>query len=240
MDLFTYLLSKKGKNSLVHKGDLFAYLLGKKETPILPKEYQQVNYIKSTKTQYLLLDYNAKATSSYELTLKFDNVITNWTNSYRAFVSGRDFETSNSQYFQINFGSQSDEKQTIYVWINSAQTGTTAKKDVGNVIENKNTLIINNGQMNYGSFSSTTPTPSGEDSQNGFLLFAGRAVSTGNIPQIFEGYDMYVYNFKIYENNNLVMHCIPCYRKSDEKPGLYDIVNNVFYTNQGTGEFLYE
>lgn len=32
MNLFTYLLSKKGKNSLVHKGDLFAYLLGK-QTP---------------------------------------------------------------------------------------------------------------------------------------------------------------------------------------------------------------
>ena len=30
MDLFTYLLGKKGKNSLAHKGDLFAYLLGSK------------------------------------------------------------------------------------------------------------------------------------------------------------------------------------------------------------------
>lgn len=31
---------------------------------------------------------------------------------------------------------------------------------------------------------------------------------------------------------------IPCYRKSDNKPGMYDIVNNVFYTNAGTGEFI--
>lgn len=29
----------------------------------------------------------------------------------------------------------------------------------------------------------------------------------------------------------------PVYRKSDNKPGMYDIVNNVFYTNQGPDEF---
>lgn len=28
-------------------------------------------------------------------------------------------------------------------------------------------------------------------------------------------------------------------RNQDSKPGLYDIVNDVFYTNNGTGEFLY-
>ena len=30
----------------------------------------------------------------------------------------------------------------------------------------------------------------------------------------------------------------PVYRKSDNKPGMYDIVNNAFYINQGTGEFI--
>ena len=43
---------------------------------------------------------------------------------------------------------------------------------------------------------------------------------------------------KISENGILIRNFIPCYRKSDNEIGLYDIVNNVFYTNQGTGEFL--
>jgi hypothetical protein len=30
---------------------------------------------------------------------------------------------------------------------------------------------------------------------------------------------------------------VPCYRKSDLKPGLYDIINNTFLTNTGTQEF---
>jgi len=32
---------------------------------------------------------------------------------------------------------------------------------------------------------------------------------------------------------------IPALRIADIKPGLYDLVNNQFYTNAGTGEFLY-
>lgn len=39
------------------------------------------------------------------------------------------------------------------------------------------------------------------------------------------------------ENNDYVVRMYPVYRVADNKPGMYDIVNNVFYTNQGTGEF---
>lgn len=35
------------------------------------------------------------------------------------------------------------------------------------------------------------------------------------------------------------IHLIPALRGQDSKPGLYDIVNNTFYANAGTGEFLY-
>ena len=36
------------------------------------------------------------------------------------------------------------------------------------------------------------------------------------------------------DNNSLVRIFIPCYRKADNKPGLYDLVNDVFYTNANT------
>ena len=38
----------------------------------------------------------------------------------------------------------------------------------------------------------------------------------------------------------MIREFIPSLRVSDNKPGLYDTVNNEFYVNQGTGEFLYE
>lgn len=39
------------------------------------------------------------------------------------------------------------------------------------------------------------------------------------------------------ENGTVVRDMIPCYRKSDNKPGMYDLANNQFYTNAGTGDF---
>ena len=52
--------------------------------------------------------------------------------------------------------------------------------------------------------------------------------------------DMRMYWCKIYSaENTLARDFIPCYRKSDGKPWLYDLVNDVFYTNAWTGEFEY-
>lgn len=47
-----------------------------------------------------------------------------------------------------------------------------------------------------------------------------------------------LYTAKFYINDELVRDFIPCYRKSDNEVGLYDLVNNQFYTNAGSGSFL--
>lgn len=47
-----------------------------------------------------------------------------------------------------------------------------------------------------------------------------------------------IYAFKYYENGVLLRDMIPVIRKSDNKPGMWDKVNEQFYTNQGTGEFI--
>ena len=47
----------------------------------------------------------------------------------------------------------------------------------------------------------------------------------------------YIYSCKIYQGNNLVRDLVPCYRKSNLKPGMYDFVNDTFYVNAGSGEF---
>ena len=47
-----------------------------------------------------------------------------------------------------------------------------------------------------------------------------------------------LYYFYIYENDILKNIMIPCYRKSDNVIGMYDIENNQFYTNKGSGIFI--
>lgn len=46
-----------------------------------------------------------------------------------------------------------------------------------------------------------------------------------------------IYSFKMWKSGILTRNMIPVVRNSDNKPGLYDEVNDVFYTNSGTGEF---
>lgn len=44
--------------------------------------------------------------------------------------------------------------------------------------------------------------------------------------------------FVIYKSNATVRDFIPCYRKADNEPGMYDLASNTFYTNAGAGEFV--
>jgi len=46
------------------------------------------------------------------------------------------------------------------------------------------------------------------------------------------------YGLKLYKNNTLIQNFVPCYRKSDNVIGMYDLVGKQFYTNAGTGTFL--
>ena len=46
------------------------------------------------------------------------------------------------------------------------------------------------------------------------------------------------YSFKIWKGDTLLRDFVPCYRKSDNVLGMYDIVEGEFYTNSGTGQFL--
>jgi len=74
-------------------------------------------------------------------------------------------------------------------------------------------------------------------------------LSSSNIWLFTDQYDwqsrvaqrMFLYGCKIYniDETTLVRDLVPVVRLYDNKPGLYDRVYNVFYTNQGTGDFTY-
>ena len=49
-----------------------------------------------------------------------------------------------------------------------------------------------------------------------------------------------IWYVKLWDDNNVLIHYfIPCCRRSDNKPGMYDLVNDVFYTNAGSGDFTW-
>ena len=63
-------------------------------------------------------------------------------------------------------------------------------------------------------------------------------VNTGGDFDTLQVIGQRAYSFKIKDGNSLVRNFIPCYRKSDNVAGMYDLVTNTFYTNAGTGDFI--
>lgn len=47
-----------------------------------------------------------------------------------------------------------------------------------------------------------------------------------------------LYYAKLTKNDKVVLECVPCYRESDGKAGLYDLVSQTFLKNSGGGDFL--
>lgn len=81
--------------------------------------------------------------------------------------------------------------------------------------------------VRIGTFNSYTYT----DSQSLYLFAfnnngAPLSYATGKIKRL-----------KLYDNGSLVRDFVPAIRNSDDVAGMYDLVNDTFYTNAGTGTF---
>lgn len=68
-------------------------------------------------------------------------------------------------------------------------------------------------------------------------LSSGQSITMSNIV-FFRFAKLRLHFAEIYDGDTLALQLIPCFRKSDYEPGLYDVVNGVFYTNQGSGNFI--
>lgn len=82
------------------------------------------------------------------------------------------------------------------------------------------------------------------DLENGTYREGGSSLSLNNpvslrLFSMGDGEYAYIgrlYYIRIYDNSEIVREFIPCYRISDNRPGLYDIVNELFYTNDSGSE----
>jgi len=79
----------------------------------------------------------------------------------------------------------------------------------------------------YQSYSGTLPTIS-------LYIFSRHGSGLSNYPTLSQ-----VFYSKMWTTDGeLVQSLVPCCRKSDSVAGMYDLVNGVFYANQGTGSFI--
>lgn len=181
----------------------------------LPNEYQEVEYIKSTGTQYI--DTRIVATSS----INIEAYVKLWI-----YSKERLFGASNNNYKYEIYCTADSSLRVFYhnVYRDVIKLQSVLKEYI---------IEIKQGKVFIDNVLQTERTDT-FDTELNLYLFASNINNYAD----YYGKDIFLEKFKIYDNNILVRDFIPCYRKSDNEIGLYDLVNNEFYTNQGTGTFI--
>ena len=183
----------------------------------LPSEYQEVSYIQTSGTQYIDTGMVLEKTCNVELK------ISNLTYANTKIFGSRTSATSN------NFSVISTATSLVcdfYNYNNNRLTVSTPIEEPITIKVGNSGLQINDTIQhitNYANF--TTPG-------NAYIFNA-----SGTYPAGYTNASMRLYYCKIWDGDDLVRNFVPCYRKSDNVIGLYDLANNEFYTNAGTGDF---
>lgn len=198
----------------------------KPRTTLLPPEYQQIEYTANTDgAQYIEYPFIPDYDKGWKFEIGFNP--TDTTTRYALTAN------YNVGSYQVSLELRANAKARL--WCNSGS------KDM----DSSNSFVAN--QLNEASFSyysgictivlngvttTSSATVSGICSSTSMYMFLDKAKRTSTFPKSIK-----IYYLRVYDGTDLVFNLIPCYRKSDNVIGMYDIVNKVFYSNSGTGNF---
>ena len=194
----------------------------------IPNGYTRVDYIQSNGTEYI--DTNVIPTSNTKINLDFEYIGSTY-NGWTAIYGERG--ATNTTYFALYINSSTLKITVNYAGLDAGSTSQTtiSKNTRYNVKNDGGQFYLDNVLKTDQSTSNTLVT-----STNSMYLF-DMHLATG-LPQA-RNIQARIYQCKFYEGDTLIRDYIPCFRNSDNVVGLYDLVNNVFYTNLGGGAFTY-
>lgn len=188
----------------------------------LPVEYQEVEYLESSGTQWIKTNISSRYSMTVESEIMF---IIGRQDTYSVGFLDSTFRIGANGYYngrsQIGYGTtyrigaimQSD---AIYKYKTICKPG-------------EQTVYLNDSLVN------TYNMPQAEIELSGVKVgIFGRC--KGETADLLS--KARIYSLIISDNDESLGNFIPCYRKSDSEPGMYDTVSGTFFTNQGTGTFL--
>lgn len=186
------------------------------QTARLPDGYTELTYIQSSGTQYIDTGFKPNQDTRVVGDMQFLNN----TSGNPATLFGYRKSTSAQRYefFQYNSLLYSPYNQSA----GSTISMTTNKISID---KNKGTTLVN------GSALSTITYANFQCSGNLYLFALNNNGSVANVNG-----NKRIYSCQIYDNGTLTRNFVPCKNPSGVV-GMYDMVNNVFYQNSGTGTF---
>ena len=192
----------------------------------LPSGYTQVDYIESSGTQYIDTGVNADINLDVKIDMQYTDI--NASNNDTNFGALSHVGNSYTRY-HINKTGGGFLQAFVLSSSNSLSIASY------NVLRHSYYIKARERKLYYDNQELSLPESLQTDTLLNFWLF-GRNSNESNL--IFYNSSK-LYSCQMYYNDILVRDFIPCYRNSDNEVGLYDLVNKIFYTNQGTGTFTY-
>lgn len=189
----------------------------------LPNEYQEVEYIESSGTQYINTGLRLKQTHSVEMAIQ------NLTNASAKIFGSRTSATSNN--FSILTGLVGGTLSLVTDFQNYSNNRLSV--DITNNLNDKYTIKVNNSKMSINDTEKAITTYSNFTTPSNAYIFS----ASGTYPAGYVNASTKLYYCKIWNGTTLIRDYVPCYRKNDGVIGLYDLANNVFYTNSGADTF---
>lgn len=184
----------------------------------LPKGYTELEYIESTGTQYI--DTGFKPNQDTRVQMDFQ-LIGSYS-SIRALFGVRDESSGTAPQQFVFWNNGSNSFRTDYFGTQKTISGLTVT-DRFIVDKNKNVTTI-------GEETATNTSANGQCIYN-IVLFG---INTVGSVSFFSASNLY--SCQIYDNGTLIRDFVPCTNASGTV-GLYDVVNDEFYQNAGTGTF---
>lgn len=190
----------------------------------LPPEYQEVEYLESTGTQFIQTNYFPK---------QYDEITCDFSTS--VFTSGSTFwtllsaGTGTDQLIVLLANNTTGSAPAVGAYYKYFASGNATKFNFYPTINKKYRLHI--GADGSISCNGYTASSSYKGSVNTNLFLMMRA----NNSSPFKGK---IFSFKVENDGQKELDLVPCYRKSDNEIGMYDLVTGSFFTNAGTGSFV--
>ena len=209
---------------------------GSSSVDALPEGYGKVDYIETNGSAYTIINYVPNRNSKVVGTALFR------TDNSDPVVFGCRKGGGNGQQFVLWFNRYSSAQAKVgFVYGTNTWSTSTDAAD-GKLItyttgEQFSFLISVDDDCNINNTFVHNITDNGAPATDLNLGIFALAVTNSSIESddtIFTGR---MYDFKIYENNELVVNLVPAVRLEDTKVGFYDNIGNKFYASLGSNQF---
>lgn len=185
----------------------------------LPKEYQEVEYLCSTGTQYI--DTDMYGYNYTRLVVDFMPVTPPSNYNY-----GQVFGTLTSGGNSLNINWRTGSSGVLRF---GTQTTASASYNGSPTGQRTTWELSQDGLVIDGEKSASFDKQTFQTNEKMHLF------RVNNSSIVFR--DLRIYNAQIWENGVLVRNYVPCYRVLDNVAGMYCTKTNTFYQNAGTGKF---